>query len=195
MNERNATASCVNRVTSGISPSAEWMARYRQHVPSHSYEITARSSASPEHVFQLLADATTWPTWGGRMIGHASWEREGTPPPGGVGAIRKVGSWPIFGHEQVVASEPPTHHAYTMVKGNPVKNYRADVYLKEENGGTTITWNASFDPKIPGTGGLLAAFYKRFIGALARKLAKFAASDYAPIVFDVDIPLDTNICS
>jgi hypothetical protein len=143
-------------------------------MPTYSYEVTAHSLAPPERVFALLADATSWPTWAGSMVGHGSWEREGDPPPGGIGAIRKVGSRPVFGYEQIVAYEPPTHHAYTMVRGNPVKNYRADVHLRANNGGTTITWGASFDPTIPGTGRMLAAFYKWFIGNIAQRLARYA---------------------
>jgi len=140
-------------------------------MPRHSYEITARSTASPERVFALLADAPSWRTWAGPAIGHASWEREGDPAPGGLGAIRKVGRWPAFGHEEIVTYEPPTHHAYSMVRGNPVRNYRADVHLSPDgDGGTLITWGARFDALVPGTGGLIAAFYRRFIGHLARNL-------------------------
>jgi uncharacterized protein YndB with AHSA1/START domain len=145
-------------------------------VGTHSYEVTARSSASPERVFALLADATSWTRWAGSAIGHASWEREGEPTADGIGAIRKVGRWPLFGHEQIVAYEPPSHHAYTMVKGNPVRNYRADIHLVPDGDGTRITWSATFDPLVPGTGGLLVAFYRRFIRTLAERLAAYAAS-------------------
>jgi hypothetical protein len=143
-------------------------------VPAFSYEVTARSNAAPDKVFALLADALTWPQWAGPFIGHAEWEREGDPPPGGVGAVRKVGRWPQFGYERVVADEPPAHHAYTMVKGQPVNDYRADVYLTPDGSGTKIRWGATFEPKIPGTGGLLVAFYKRLIGSFARRLARYA---------------------
>src|SRR2546421_8356635 len=61
-----------------------------------SYEVTARSSAPPERLFELISDAPGWPRWAGPLIGHGSWEREGTPPPGGVGAIRKIGRWPQY---------------------------------------------------------------------------------------------------
>src|SRR5207253_2379060 len=85
----------------------------RDRMAVHSYEVKARSSAPPERIFALLTDATSWPRWAGPVIAHGSWEREGDPPPGGLGAIRKVGRWPQFGREEIVAHEPPTHHAYT----------------------------------------------------------------------------------
>jgi uncharacterized protein YndB with AHSA1/START domain len=139
-----------------------------------SYEVTARSAAPPERVFALLADATSWSRWAGPLIGHASWEREGDPAPGGVGAIRKLGRWPMFGREQIVVSEPPAHHAYTTLSGNPVRNYRADVLLTPEGDSTLITWSATFDPLVPGTGRASEAVYRRMIGSFARRLARYA---------------------
>ena len=144
-------------------------------MPVHSYKVTARSSAPPERIFALLADATSWPRWAGPLIAHGSWEREGDPPPGGVGAIRKVGRWPQFGREEIVAHEPPTHHAYTMLSGNPVRNYRADVRLMRDGAGTLVVWGATFEPLVPGTGRLLTAVYRRLIGGFARRVAAYAA--------------------
>jgi uncharacterized protein YndB with AHSA1/START domain len=143
---------------------------------ARSYEITTRSSGSPERVFALLADATSWKSWAGPLIGHASWEREGNPAPGGVGAIRKLGRWPMFGREQIVVSEPPTHHAYTMLSGNPVRNFRADVRLTPDGDGTLIKWSGTFEPLVPGTGRALEAFYRRLVGSFARRLATYAES-------------------
>ena len=140
-----------------------------------SYEVTAHSSAPPERVFALLDDALSWKQWAKPTIGRAEWEREGDPPPGGVGAIRKLGRWPIYGREEIVASEPPSHYAYTMLSGNPVRNYRADITLvSDDAGGTRITWSATFDPLVPGTGRLLAAVYRRLISGFARKVAAYA---------------------
>ena len=144
--------------------------------PRCSYEVTARSGAPPERVFELLADAKSWPRWAGPLVGQASWEREGDPAPGGVGAIRKIGRWPVFGREEIVVSEPPTHHAYTTLSGNPVRNYRADVLLGAGGGGTVIKWSATFEPLVPGTGRALEGVYRRLIGSFARRLAAFAES-------------------
>jgi hypothetical protein len=141
---------------------------------SFTYEVTAHSHASAEALFALVSDATSWPRWAGPIIGHGSWEREGTPPPGGVGAIRKVGRWPQFGREEVVVHAPPSHHAYTIVGGQPVRNYRADAWFTPDGDGTKIAWSATFEPRIPGTGPARAAFYRRLIGGFARRLAVYA---------------------
>ena len=143
-------------------------------MPTYSYAVTARSAARPTHVFELLADATSWPRWAGPLIGSASWERQGDPSPDGVGAIRKIGRWPVFGREQIVVSEPPSHHAYTTLSGNPVRNYRADVRCTADDGGTVIAWTGSFEPLVPGTGRVLVGTYRMLIGSFARRLARFA---------------------
>jgi uncharacterized protein YndB with AHSA1/START domain len=146
------------------------------------YEVTARSDAPPERVFALLADATSWPRWAGPLIARGSWEREGEPPPGGVGAIRRVGRAPLLPREEIVVHDPPHHHGYTILSGQPVRNYRADVLLEPDttaggggSPGTRITWRATFDPVVPGTGPLVSAVFRRIIGGFARRLAAYAS--------------------
>ena len=39
---------------------------------------------------------------------------------------------------------------YTVVKGIPVRNYRAEVTLSPEGEGTHIRWSASWDRTLPG---------------------------------------------
>lgn len=80
----------------------------------------------------------------------------------------------MFGREEIVVSEPPTHHAYTTLSGNPVRNYRADVSLSADGDGTLIQWSGTFEPLVPGTGRALEVFYRRLIGSFARRLAAYA---------------------
>jgi uncharacterized protein YndB with AHSA1/START domain len=143
------------------------------------YEVTAHAASPPERVFTLLADATSWPRWAGFLVADASWEREGIPPPGGAGAIRKLGRWPMYGREEILAYEPPAHLAYTIVRGQPVRNYRADVMLTRDGNGTLITWAATFDPLIPGTGTLVTAFFRRIITTFANGLADYAVKQWS----------------
>jgi hypothetical protein len=140
-----------------------------------SYEFVVHADASPARCFALISDAPSWTKWAS-FINHASWEREGTPPPGGVGAIRKEGRWPFYGREQVVVSDPPSHHAYTILSGQPVRGYQADVTFTPEGSGTLITWKGSFEPLVPGTGALLAGFYRRLLTRMAKGLAAYAAA-------------------
>jgi uncharacterized protein YndB with AHSA1/START domain len=138
------------------------------------YEVSAVSAAPPETVFDVLADGAGWSTWAGAMVVRSWWEREGDPPPGGVGAIRALGLRRLGSREEIVAYERPTHLAYVILSGLPVKRYRADVRLTPQAGGTRITWHGVFVPKIPGTGPLLRAFLVLAVGGFARRLAKHA---------------------
>ena len=139
-----------------------------------SYEVTAVSSAPPEKVFALLADGAGWSEWAGPMIVKSWWEREGTPAPGGVGAIRALGLGKVGSREEIVAYEPPHLLAYTILSGLPVRDYRADVRLSPEGGGTRIDWTGTFTPKLPGTGAVLRRFLLTTIGSFSRRLAKQA---------------------
>jgi hypothetical protein len=146
-------------------------------VAEFSFSAEARSSASPDVVFRILADATGWKDWAGWFVRESTWEREGSPPPGGIGAIRKVGSKPVYGREETVAYEPPTHFAYRILSGQPVKDYRADVQLSAADAGTRIRWSGRFEPSVPGTGPLLRWYFGRLVAGFARRLAAYAEKE------------------
>jgi uncharacterized protein YndB with AHSA1/START domain len=148
-------------------------------VGSYSYEVNAESSAPPEVVFAVLADGARWREWAGPMIRHSSTEREGTPAPDGVGAIKKLGGWPVFSREETVEYDPPRRYAYTILSGPPTKNYKAIVELTPHAGGTAIHWTASCEPKIPGTGRFVRRFFKATISGVAKRLAEHAAVVHA----------------
>jgi uncharacterized protein YndB with AHSA1/START domain len=132
------------------------------------YEFTVESRAEPAEVFEVLADATRWREWAGKMITVSEWEREGDPAPGGVGAVRKLGRPPAFALEQIVEYDPPRHLAYTILRGLPVRGYHADVdLLPTATGGTTIRWSGAFEPKVPGTGAVFAAALHRIVHGYA----------------------------
>jgi hypothetical protein len=136
-----------------------------------------RSTAPPDQVFAVLADGAGWSRWAGPMIVKSWWEREGTPPPGGVGAIRALGMKRVGSREEIVAYDPPTHLAYTILSGLPVRDYRADVRLTPDGSGTRIEWSGAFTAKAPGTAGAIGVFLRLTIGSFVRRLGRYAASD------------------
>jgi uncharacterized protein YndB with AHSA1/START domain len=142
-----------------------------------SYEVTGHSDAPPDMVFELLAVGAGWSRWAGPLIVRSSWEREGTPAPGGVGAIRALGTKRVGSREEIVAYDPPTHLAYTILSGLPVRDYRADVRLTPDGTGTRISWSGTFTPKLPGTSGALRLFLLTTIGSFVRRLARHASRD------------------
>jgi len=142
-----------------------------------SFAITARSAAAPERVFAVVADAARWREWAGPLIWRSSWEREGDPPPGGVGAIRRLGSSRIYSREEVVSYQPPYRLGYVILSGQPVRGYRADIELAADGSGTLIQWRASFEPKVAALGPLIRWYLAVIVGGFARRLARRAAED------------------
>ena len=140
------------------------------------FRVEATSSAAPEAVFALLADGAGWKRWAGPLVRRSTWDRQGSPPPGGVGAVRKLGAPPVYSREEIVEYDPPGHLAYTMLSGQPVRDYRADVRLRPDGGGTRIEWAASFRPAIPGTGRVMRWYLRAIVGGFARRLAAYAAA-------------------
>ncbi|HVU60038.1 MAG TPA: SRPBCC family protein [Mycobacteriales bacterium] len=130
--------------------------------------------APQQKVFDLVADATSWPKWAGPVIRWGGWVVEGEPAPGGVGAIRKLGSKQLGTREQIIEYDPPHYMAYTILTPMPVRDYRAIVSIDPEGDGCRITWAASFEGKFPGAGAATAWGLKRFIGNLVVRLARYA---------------------
>jgi len=56
-----------------------------------------------------------------------------------------------------------------------VRDYRARVELEPDGDGTTIRWQASFAPKLAGTGWLLQRGLRRFLDQCAQGLAEHSA--------------------
>jgi hypothetical protein len=140
----------------------------RRHI-----EVTAHSPVAPDAVFALLADGTTWPRWS--PIESFELERPGDPPPEGPGAIRIFRRGRTVGRDQIVEVVPGRRFGYASLSGLPVRDYRGHVDLEPDAHGTTIRWQASFLPKVPGTGWLLERGLRRFLDQCAQGLAEHSA--------------------
>jgi len=141
-------------------------------VGGSAYRVEATTRADREQVWPLVGEARRWREWS--FLTATGLEREGTPEPDGVGAVRRFSRFGVGSREEVVAWDPPGHLAYRILSGFPVRNYRADVSLTAEGTGTRIEWSGTYDPKWPGTGRLLAAVLPAMMGRFARDLATHA---------------------
>ncbi|HEY4401664.1 MAG TPA: SRPBCC family protein [Acidimicrobiia bacterium] len=139
----------------------------RRHI-----EVMQHSEAVPASLFALLIDGETWPRWS--PIEAFELERTGDPPPEGVGAIRVFRRGRTTGRDEIVEVVPDRRLGYRSLSGLPVRDYRAHVALEPDGNGTTIRWEASFSPKLPGTGRLLERGLRRFLEQCARGLAEHA---------------------
>ena len=110
-------------------------------------EAEGVAQAAPEVVWELMGHADRYHEWG-------PWSASGYQNPGdhadGPGVIR----WMRYGRtttvEKVLEAEKGRRLTYTVVKGIPVRNYRAEVTLTPEGQGTHIRWSASWDRTLPG---------------------------------------------
>jgi hypothetical protein len=100
--------------------------------------------------------------------------RPGEPTADGVGALRRFGLGPGGSTEEVVAWEPPHHLGYVVLRGLPVRRYRADVDLRRHGGGTAVTWRGSFDEIVPGTGALMRVILGRMTRGFAVRVSRYA---------------------
>jgi uncharacterized protein YndB with AHSA1/START domain len=110
-------------------------------------EAEGVAQAAPEVVWELVANADRYHEWG---PWSASGYQSRADHADGPGVIR----WMRYGRtttvEKVLEAEKGQRLAYTVVKGIPVRNYRAEVTLTPERQGTHIRWSASWDRTLPG---------------------------------------------
>jgi Polyketide cyclase / dehydrase and lipid transport len=141
-----------------------------------SFEVTKTSTAPAATLFRLVTDGGRWSDWAKPLVVHSSWDRQGDPAPGGVGAIRKLGMWPVYVHEETVEYEQDRRHVYKLVgAATPVNDYFAEVvFTPNAAGGTDIRWAGSFIEKAPGTGRVMRAALGGAVRLFAGQLVKAA---------------------
>jgi hypothetical protein len=132
----------------------------------------ARSRAPIDAVWPLIGEARLWKEW--TFLDRTELLEEGDPAPDGVGALRRFTRFGIGSTERVVAWDPPRHLGYTIEKGFPVRNYRADVTCTADGPGTLVTWAATFDTLIPGTGRIMVLVLNRLLRGFATGAARHA---------------------
>lgn len=139
-----------------------------QAVASQEIDISAEAPASPDVVFALLGDSTTWPDW--TPIDRAEIIEPNSPD--GTGEIRVFKTGRITVREQIVERVPDQCLSYVLLAGLPLKNYRAEIDLEPTAAGTRIRWHTTFDAKVPGTGWIyrtaLEKATRQFVDGLAR---------------------------
>jgi polyketide cyclase/dehydrase/lipid transport protein len=140
------------------------------------FEIRRTTSARAATLFQLETDGGRWSEWAKPLIVQSSWEQLGDPQPAGIGAVRKVGMWPMLMREETIAYEQDRRHGYLQIGPPlPAKDYRAEMLLTPNSaGGTDIRWTGSFTEGLPGTGPVMLIFLRTVVRFLAGRLVQAA---------------------
>ena len=147
-----------------------------------SFEVNRTSHAPAATLFLLETDGSRWADWAKPIIMQSGWERQGDPAPGGIGAVRKVGTWPFLVREQTVEYEQDRRHVYELIgPPTPAKGYRAEaVFTPNAAGGTDLRWSGSFTEAIPWTGPVMRALLLGAIVFFSARLVRAAERELLP---------------
>ncbi len=105
-------------------------------------EADGITRAPIERVWSLLEDASTYAQWG--PWDASGYEKAGDDTPHGAGAIRFFRYGRTTTVERVLEVEPGRRLVYTIERGIPVHDYRAEVTLTPTADGTHIRWTATW---------------------------------------------------
>jgi uncharacterized protein YndB with AHSA1/START domain len=131
------------------------------------FTLTRTSTAPIETVFDAMTDH--------RGIANYVWacrrstlDREGTPAPNGVGAVRRL---QVVGPpfvEEIIEYQRPTRYAYKMLSGAPTRDHVGTVELRETAAGTEVSWHLRSTLKIPGVDRVMLPVFKKVIDELLK---------------------------
>lgn len=149
-----------------------------QHV-----EVEHVVAAPLQRVWARYTDHRSWNEWAG--MGRVRLEREGVPPPNGVGCVRVIGPAGFGAREEVLRFEPPRYMSYRVVSGGlPMKDHLGEVFFEEHPRGTLVRWHCRFRSRIPGLGGafrlLITTLFRRALANLASEQEGSEAAGKAP---------------
>ena len=131
-------------------------------------EHTAHSPTPRSAVWTRLADLESWHEWGPWTKATLDGEMRTL-----VSERRRLTGRPYVMRERVTNLEPEERLEYDLVSGLPVRGYHAVVTLTDaEDGGTDITWRATFKPPWPFLGGLWRGAMLKVIRDVSEALAK-----------------------
>ena len=144
-------------------------------------EAEQSAQAAPGIIWALISDVTTYPRWG--PWSEARYQRPGDTSPRGPGAVywlrssRRYGLRRPVSVEKILDAEDGRRLVYTVIGGIPVRNYRAEITLAPDAGGTRIRWAATWDRTLAGrlVHRSLRGVYPQIVAGLARAAEEQAA--------------------
>lgn len=135
-----------------------------------SFTYERQVAAPPEIVFDVLTDHRRYSEI--TPLRKAELEREGDPPPNGVGAIRRLSAVGPPLREEVLAYEPGRRFSYKLLSGLPVRDHVGTVELTPSGDGTKVVYAVRTTPTLPLVGGAVVAAVKLGVGQLLGGVVK-----------------------
>ncbi|MFN2613059.1 MAG: SRPBCC family protein [Solirubrobacterales bacterium] len=136
------------------------------------FTIERRVAAPPQTVFEVITDHRAYPDY--TPLRKAILEKEGTPVPNGVGAVRALYLVGPPMREEVIAYQAPRSFTYRLISGLPVRDHLGIVVLTPDGEGTKLAYEIQTTPTIRPLAPLIVAVLKISIGRLVAGVAKEA---------------------
>lgn len=135
--------------------------------------FTKDIAAPPDVVFDVLTDHLGYVRI--TPLRAVKMEREGSPEPNGLGAIRVI--YPLgerlpSAREEVVEFEPPRRFGYRVISGLPARHVQGDVTLEPTPTGTRMVYRHEVVPSFPAPAAAIRAGMRAVIGTLVRAVTK-----------------------
>jgi uncharacterized protein YndB with AHSA1/START domain len=134
-----------------------------------SFTLARSVAAPPQTVFDVLTDHRLYAKI--TPLRRAALEREGEPPPDGVGAIRVLSSVGPPLREEVIAYQPPSRFAYKLLSGMPVRDHVGTVELSPDGEGTRMVYAVRTASTLPLVGPVVIAVVKQGIKVLIKGIS------------------------
>jgi uncharacterized protein YndB with AHSA1/START domain len=131
-----------------------------------SFTYVRQVAAPPQTVFDVLTDHRGYAEI--TPMRKVELEREGEPPPNGVGAVRVLHAVGPPLREEVIGFEPPSRFSYKLLSGAPVRDHVGTVELSPEGEGTRMVYAVRTFPTVPVVGAAVVGVTKQAIKALIK---------------------------
>lgn len=144
----------------------------------HSVRFTEHFDATPAKVFPYFARHETFGAMaGGPLAAKLKFIRRirignSIKSPDGVGSVRRIGYGPLGFEETVRTSDVGKLIEYYISRGSPLKNHLGRIEFHDDAGGTRVDYVITFEPKLPGTAGLLKGVLKGMISPAFGRIRK-----------------------
>ncbi|MBK5117308.1 MAG: SRPBCC family protein [Thermoleophilia bacterium] len=130
----------------------------------------SRTVAAPvETVWEVVADQRGMSEF--TRFRKVELEREGDPPPNGVGTIRVLHLVGPPAREEIITFDPPHRFAYKLLSGLPVKDHVGTIELSSAGEGTRMSYVLQTTPKLPLVGFALVAVIRNMVESIAAGIA------------------------